>query len=250
MPELMKRLGRRATKHSYVILADKDALEDALRDMVGILECPACNELRACSVYETQCERIADSLSLLSVCQRSDGHWAWLAPEQVIELSRVAIDPDVDDQMRGILGIKPSGSAGGLKDSIMGMLNEELNTVKEFAATARGRLKRKVAATAGAAAGRAVDDVVDNVVNIGASTFKRNFRKAAQGSRVSYERDERDDAAKVLGVDRDASDEEIDAAWRKMAQSFHPDKNPASDAAWASGMMASINNARRTLKDR
>lgn len=245
MPIFLKDIGKGATGHSYVVLAARDALDSVLQDRSDVFRCPACEDLKECSVYENQCERIADSLSLLSICQRGDGQWAWLAPEQVIELSRVAVDPEVDLKMRVAIGIKMD--RGGLKDSLFGILNEELESAKGFMSAARGRLKKKVAATAGNAAGRAVDDVIDNVVNIGASTFRQKFKAATNEQGSGGREGDRESAASVLGVDAHASNEDVDAAWRKMAQRFHPDKNPGEEA-WASQRMAEINKAREKLK--
>ncbi|MBI5276991.1 MAG: J domain-containing protein [Burkholderiales bacterium] len=51
----------------------------------------------------------------------------------------------------------------------------------------------------------------------------------------------------VLQVERDAPPERIRAAWRKLAQKYHPDKLP--DNANASRAMAAINAAYAVLSD-
>jgi hypothetical protein len=61
------------------------------------------------------------------------------------------------------------------------------------------------------------------------------------------------DYFEVLGVDKDASDEEIAAAYRERAKRLHPDQHPnaspAEQAKW-SAAMAQLNEAWDALRDR
>jgi len=54
------------------------------------------------------------------------------------------------------------------------------------------------------------------------------------------------DPYKVLQVDPEAEDEVIQAAYRRLAQKYHPDVAPGADAA---GRMAAINAAWEVLRD-
>lgn len=54
------------------------------------------------------------------------------------------------------------------------------------------------------------------------------------------------DYYKILGVDRNASDDEIKRAYRKLALKYHPDKNPEKDA---SDRFKEINEAYEVLGD-
>ena len=251
---IVDAMGRRATRHGLVMLAEPGALDRELENRDDLFRCPACDGLRQCSVYETACEQIAERMSLLSVCIRPDGQWAWLAPEVVIQLSRVVEDFEIGARMRRALGVSEDDESfvGSVKD----MFRQEVTAAKGFASAMRSRLKRKVTATAGKAAGRAVDDVIDNVVDIGASAFKQRFRAAASTGQYpsgSYPagavRSEREIAADLLGVPEGASDEEIDRAWRVLAQTYHPDKNQ-NRQDWANAKMRDVNAARETLKRR
>ena len=56
-----------------------------------------------------------------------------------------------------------------------------------------------------------------------------------------------DDPYKVLGVSRDASDDEIKQAYRRLAKQYHPDRNPG-DAA-AAKKMQEINAAYEQIKN-
>ncbi len=55
------------------------------------------------------------------------------------------------------------------------------------------------------------------------------------------------DPYQVLGVDRDASDEEIKRAYRRLAKQYHPDANPGDEAA--AKKMQQINDAYDQIKN-
>jgi len=56
------------------------------------------------------------------------------------------------------------------------------------------------------------------------------------------------DYYRILGVARNASDEEIKRAYRKLAMQFHPDRNPGKEK-WANDKFKEINEAFSVLGD-
>ncbi len=56
-----------------------------------------------------------------------------------------------------------------------------------------------------------------------------------------------DDPYRVLGVSRDASDEEIKAAYRRLAKQYHPDRNPGDQEA--ARKMQEVNDAYDQIKN-
>ena len=55
------------------------------------------------------------------------------------------------------------------------------------------------------------------------------------------------DYYKLLGINRNASDEEIKQAYRKLAMKYHPDRNPGDKAA--EDKFKDINEANEVLSD-
>ena len=56
------------------------------------------------------------------------------------------------------------------------------------------------------------------------------------------------DYYQVLGVNKDATDEEIRRAFRKLAMQYHPDRNPGREK-WANEKFKEINKAYKVLSN-
>lgn len=53
----------------------------------------------------------------------------------------------------------------------------------------------------------------------------------------------------ILEVDKQASPEVIEKAYKALAMKYHPDKWPADKRKWATGRMQEINDAYKVLSD-
>ena len=56
-----------------------------------------------------------------------------------------------------------------------------------------------------------------------------------------------DDPYKVLGLDRNASDEDVKKAYRRLAKKYHPDLNPGDGEA--ARKMQEVNDAYERIKN-
>lgn len=56
------------------------------------------------------------------------------------------------------------------------------------------------------------------------------------------------DYYELLGVEKEASEEEIKKAYRKLARKYHPDRNPDKEE-WATDMFKLVQEAYETLID-
>lgn len=57
------------------------------------------------------------------------------------------------------------------------------------------------------------------------------------------------DYYKILEVDRNASPEVIEKAYKTLAKKYHPDNNFVKDKVWANKKMQTINEAYEVLRD-
>lgn len=75
----------------------------------------------------------------------------------------------------------------------------------------------------------------------------RNIAKEIRRAELELKKSQRKDYYKILGVDKNADDNQIKKAYRKLAIIHHPDKNPGDDAA--AERFKDIGEAYETLSD-
>jgi len=235
---LTKMLRSKHFRHGSVLLADERDIESQIAGRADLHRCSACDELRSCSVYENACADMAEDMSLLTVIRQPNNVYEWVGPPAVVEMAGIMTDERISNQLKRKFGVGSSKTTGeSIRDSFKNIIQEEAGHVREFVDRTRRRVSKKVVTTAGHAAGAAVDQLIDNVVDIGTQRFKTAFD--ASGKIGATDR-----AARLLGVDQDASREQIEAAYRNMARAYHPDRNKSPEAAQK---MAEINGARQIL---
>lgn len=74
-----------------------------------------------------------------------------------------------------------------------------------------------------------------------------NIQKDIRHAEMELKKSKRKDYYKILGVEKDASENEIKKAYRKLAVVHHPDKNPGDEGAHA--RFQDIQEANETLSD-
>lgn len=74
-----------------------------------------------------------------------------------------------------------------------------------------------------------------------------SIQKEARRAELELKKSQRKDYYKILGVPKDADDNSIKKAYRKLAIQYHPDKNPGNDEAEAK--FKDISEAYETLSD-
>ncbi|KAH8752502.1 DNAJ domain-containing protein [Diaporthe sp. PMI_573] len=74
-----------------------------------------------------------------------------------------------------------------------------------------------------------------------------SIQKEARKAEIELKKSQRKDHYKILGVPKDADDNQIKKAYRKLAIQYHPDKNPGNEEAEAK--FKDISEAYETLSD-
>lgn len=80
-----------------------------------------------------------------------------------------------------------------------------------------------------------------------ANPSEPNIARDIRNAELELKKSKRKDYYKILGVDRDASADEIKKAYRKLAIVHHPDKNPDDESA--AERFKDIGEAYETLSD-
>src|SRR6516165_11828330 len=81
------------------------------------------------------------------------------------------------------------------------------------------------------------------------STWEEQCRRADERAKKAREKKERRDPYEVLGVQRDASLEQIKKAYRKRVKEWHPDRHPTSKKDECTQRIIEINAAYEILSD-
>jgi DnaJ family protein C protein 7 len=98
----------------------------------------------------------------------------------------------------------------------------------------------------------AINDYEKLQAMVSDETEIREYRKKAQAAKIQLKRAKRKDLYKILGVSRDATENEVKKAYRKMALKYHPDrqsKNSEEDKTKAEALFRDVNLANEILSD-
>ncbi|CAG9937535.1 unnamed protein product [Clonostachys rosea f. rosea IK726] len=106
---------------------------------------------------------------------------------------------------------------------------------------------RKTKATALGQAGRWEDSIKEWKSIAELEPEDREVMKEIRKAELELKKSQRKDYYKIMGLEKDAGDNEIKKAYRKLAVKYHPDKNPGDEKAEA--MFKDLQEAYETLSD-